>query len=457
MTESERNKAFKQARAAELKLRGALLAKTREDVIQLLNDALTEIKQLLATFPTEYESYKLPLLQKQIEQTLETFINNSAEVLAEGTAQAWSGGQSLVTAPLEAAGISITASLPAMDTRTLMAIRYFMTDRIKDVGKAAISKINSQLGLVLIGAQSPGEAVGTITTILSEESRDRAITIMRTGIGSVYAVATQQCMEQTAKIVPGLQKQWRRSEKLHSRLNHDLIDGQIKPVDEPFELTAKDGTALRMMHPHDPTAPAGEVINCGCISIPWKVDWKALHPGRKPFSQLELQHDPSGIKRALNDGITNPVRITEAFNPSQARDTNGKWAKGGGISSVAEISAFLDGKSHKNIVVASVPLDIKAKLGANSDYVLLSRYTVDKQKKHPEITAESYSKLQYLLDHGERLYDAKHHVTVIQHSSHPYVAVLKSTQSRHEVYLQSFRRSDAKNVASLKRRGAGGR
>lgn len=107
--------------------------------------------------------------------------------------------------------------------------------------------------------------------------------------------------------------------------------------------------------------------------------------------------------------------------------------------------------------MAKVPLDIKAKLGATTDHVLLSRYTADKQKKHPEITAESYGKLQHLLDHGERLYDAKHHVTVVQHSSHPYVAVLKATQSGHEVYLQSFRRSDAKNVASLKRRGAGGR
>ncbi len=114
MTAAERKQAFNKARQAELKARAALLEKTREDVIKLLNEALAEIKTLLATMPTEYEMYRLPLLQKQIEQTLTVFQNNSAAVLAQGAVQAWAGGQALVTAPLEAAGIGITSSLPAL-------------------------------------------------------------------------------------------------------------------------------------------------------------------------------------------------------------------------------------------------------------------------------------------------------------------------------------------------------
>lgn len=303
MTDAERKKAFEKARSTELKARAALLATTREDVIKLLNEALDEIKQLLATFPTEYEEYKLPLLQKQIEQTLVIFSNSSADVLAQGATQAWAGGQSLATAPIEAAGIRIVASLPALDTRMLMAIQTFMTDRMKDVGRSAIAKINSQLGLVLIGAQSPGEAVGSITSILGEESRDRAIGITRTELGRVHAVAAQQRMEQAAAKLPGLRKQWRRSGKIHSRLNHDLIDGQIREIDKPYDLHAKkDGEPLLMMHPHDPTAPVGEVMHCGCISIPYMISWKMLNPGKLPYSQLELQHNP--LKAALNQSIT---------------------------------------------------------------------------------------------------------------------------------------------------------
>jgi len=317
MTPAERKKAFEKARSAELKARAALLTQTREDVIALLNEALAEIKALLADLPTEYEMYRLPLLQKQIEQTLVTFGNNSAAVLAQGTAQAWAGGQTLVTAPLEAAGIRIAASLPAMDTTLLMAMSNFMTDRMQDVGKQAIFKINSQLGMVLIGAQSPGEAVSTVTDILGEETRDRAITITRTELGRVHAVAAQQRMDQAAQHVPGMQKQWRRSGKIHSRENHDSIDGQIQPVNKPFVLVAKkDGLPLFMMHPHDPAAPAGEVINCGCISIPYMSSWKVLNPGKLPFSELELQHNP--LKREIAAAASGPVKVKLLPNHDKA-------------------------------------------------------------------------------------------------------------------------------------------
>ncbi len=301
MTNAERRRAFEQACAAQLKLRAALLATTREEVVALLDQALDEIKLLLANLPTEYEQYKLPMLQKQIEQALATFGNSSAEVLAQGATKAWAGGQALAIAPLEAAGLAVTSALPAMDTRMLMAMSAFMVDRIRDVGAQAAAKIKAQLGLTLIGAQSPGEAVGMITAILGEESRERAITIARTELGRVHAVAAQQRLEQAAKHVPGLGKQWRRSGKIHSRLNHDAIDGQVQPVDKPFMLVSKDGLPLYMMHPHDPASPAGEVINCGCVAIPYMAGWKVASPGRTPYSALELQHNP--LKREINDAM----------------------------------------------------------------------------------------------------------------------------------------------------------
>lgn len=358
MTDAERKKAFEKARSAELKARAALLATTREDVIKLLNEALAEIKSLLATLPTEYEQYKLPLIQKQIEQTLVVFGNNSADVLAQGATQAWAGGQALAVAPLEAAGIRIAASLPALDTRLLMAMSNFMVDRIQDVSAQAAAKIKSQLGLVLIGAQSPGEAVSTITDVLGEESRERAITITRTELGRVHAVAAQQRLEQAAEHVPGLQKQWRRSGKIHSRENHDAIDGQIQPVNKPFALVAKkDGLPLFMMHPHDPAAPAGEVINCGCVAIPHMASWKVIHPGRKPFSEEEVRLNPR--KRELNDALQNPVKITEAFNPSQPRDEKGQWSKTGSLS-VKELARQAMQVADKKMVALVGPVDAAA-------------------------------------------------------------------------------------------------
>lgn len=112
------------------------------------------------------------------------------------------------------------------------------------------------------------------------------------------------------------------------------------------------------------------------------------------------------------------------------------------IASIEEIDQFISGDTP----------DIKTTLAVSTDWVLLSRYTANKQQKHPEITANSFSWLQDMLDHGDRLYDKRHHSTIIYYRENPYIAVLKATTDGSELYLQSFRRSDAKNIASLRKR-----
>lgn len=144
--------------------------------------------------------------------------------------------------------------------------------------------------------------------------------------------------------------------------------------------------------------------------------------------------------------------VREEYRLRRVGEVAASWPSKSRASSLQEIAEFMAGDAANPIPVAVVPTDIRQRLGASSEIVLLSRYTADKQRKHPEITAESFGWLQELLDGGERLYDQKHHATVIQHREEPYLAVLKATSDGSEVYLQSFRRTDAKNIASLKKR-----
>lgn len=120
------------------------------------------------------------------------------------------------------------------------------------------------------------------------------------------------------------------------------------------------------------------------------------------------------------------------------------------VADAATIRKYLESDDPAPIPIAVLPSDIRENLGANTDRVLLSRYTANKQRKHPEITAESYAWIQDLIDHGERIIGRLLHVVVIQHRDQWFVAVLKATQARNEVYLQSFRRSDAKDIAKLR-------
>lgn len=124
-------------------------------------------------------------------------------------------------------------------------------------------------------------------------------------------------------------------------------------------------------------------------------------------------------------------------------------------ATVSEIAKFLAGAGESPLVVAALPPDVKKALGANTDAVIISRYTADKQAKHPEITADSFAWLQELIDNGERIYDVKNHVVVLQYREQPYLAVMKVTASGEYVFLQSFRRTDAKNIETLRARSAG--
>ena len=269
---------FRKTRAAFVRGRTRLLTNTRDEIVRLLKQADAQIRAILAAQPTDYQRWALPRLQQEIRQALAQFGEQAGARISTAAGEAWQLGQDLVDEPLNAGGIRVAASLQHLDTAQLSAMRAFMTDRIKDVGLAAANKINAELGLVMIGAQGPSDAIGKVARILGEQSRARATTIVRTELSRAFSVASFERMKQSAGVVPGMKKQWRKSGKLHPRFYHDLADGQVREMDEPFHF----GNGAKLMFPHDPAASAAETINCGCVMLLFKDDWKVAHPKRSP-------------------------------------------------------------------------------------------------------------------------------------------------------------------------------
>ncbi len=310
---SDEGKAFRGERAAQVKRRTRLITDTRAEILRLLDVAGERIRTRLAAQPSDAERWLLGELQAEIRRAMGEFSDRAATMISTAAGQAWEAGQALIDAPLLAAGFRIDGMVPLLDTRQLVAMRAFMTDRIKNIGLQAANKINTELGLVVLGAQPPGAAIMRVAAILGDISRARAITIVRTELSRVYGTASQQRLTQAAGVVDGLKKQWRRSGKVHSRITHDLADGQVVDADKPFKL----GNGMRLMFPHDPAAPAGETINCGCTALPWKADWEVATPGRRRYSELEMQGNPA--KRDIQEQLDNgkPIRALLAV----AKDT----------------------------------------------------------------------------------------------------------------------------------------
>lgn len=278
---------------AALKGRTRLITATAEELAALLKAAEQVILATLAAQPTDYQMWYLPQLQAEVRRVMAEMGVEAAGVVDVRQLAAWREGVQLVDNAVAAAGVA--AVLPQLDTRQLSAMRFFLTEKIKDVALDAANAINGQLGLVVIGAQTPFDAVKAVSKQLGETTLRRGTTIVHTELNRAFSAANQLRLEQSAQLVPGLQKKWIKSGKREPRPEHVAIHGQTQPWDKPFLL---EGGAVKMMQPGDASAPARHSINCGCVSVP-----------------VIPKDNPYGLKRTVID----PVADAEAADAERAR------------------------------------------------------------------------------------------------------------------------------------------
>ena len=273
-TDSERRRALKAERSVQRRRMTLIQRDANREVTRLLRRARNNIAARLAATPTEFEAFQLPLLMRAIGRELEEVARGGAAALRRGATSSFAAGIEAVDAPLEAGialarpGFRLSGLIPEVDSRPLFALRDGLVARIEGISLAAVDKINSELALVAIGAESRTQATANIARHL-KGSGARALTVIRTELGRAYSIAGQERFEQASTVLPGLKKEWRRSGKIHSRPEHDAANGQIVGVDESFLV---GGESLRF--PRDPKASAANTVNCGCTSLPFMESWE---------------------------------------------------------------------------------------------------------------------------------------------------------------------------------------
>lgn len=283
----ERDRAWRRAQAEVLRRRIRLQTDTHAEIQRLLAQALKDIQAALAGAPSDFQAWYLPQLQAEIERVLKAAGQQAAGTLGAAADESWWLGVASIDAPMAAAGVRVAGVLPHLDTGQLAAMRAFMTDRIRDVSASAINRINTELGLTLIGARPMPETIGQLQSILGGASRTRATTIVRTELSRAYSVASDGRARQAAAAGVEMDKVWRRSGKRHPRVSHALADGQRVAVGQPFLVGG-----VRLMYPHDPAAPAAHTINCGCVALYRPRGWASTRPDHRPFTDEELALNP---------------------------------------------------------------------------------------------------------------------------------------------------------------------
>ncbi len=121
--------------------------------------------------------------------------------------------------------------------------------------------------------------------------------------------------------------------------------------------------------------------------------------------------------------------------------------------SASDFGQFIQGAIPGERPVAVLPGDLRSMLAANTDALLLSRETAAKQyRKHPEITAEDYRRVQAMLDYGEVRRDRGMHLGLLHEQGALYYAVIKATTTGNAVFLQTLRRTNASDINKIRAR-----
>lgn len=134
-----------------------------------------------------------------------------------------------------------------------------------ELGKLMKLNSHTEIENILKKALENGDSIQTVTqAILDSGIRDeyyRARSAALTELFRAHNVSRYEASLQTPCIVS---KKWRHSGVGTPRPNHEAMDGQTVPKNEPFTLEGEDGEIYYPMFPIDSSLPASEAINCHC-------------------------------------------------------------------------------------------------------------------------------------------------------------------------------------------------
>lgn len=205
-----------------------------------------------------------------------TFAERLAGIHLSGALSAW----------LSAAGRPIPAAFAegwaAVVNEAAVSYQATAANRLVNVGETTWKMIRAQTVHALETGMTTEALKGRIEQVASF-SEYRADTIARTETVAAYNAGDREAAAALGEYGP-VEKVWlatldERAREAHADLNDTCI-----PVDEPFNVNGYSADG-----PHDPSLPAGEVVNCRCV-----IEY--LYPG-------DLRPDGSHVPGADDDEL----------------------------------------------------------------------------------------------------------------------------------------------------------
>lgn len=208
----------------------------------------------------EYQRY----IKQQIQAALDKLHANEYETIEEFVNDSYTDGFVGVMYSLHGQGIPLL--LPV--DRNLVVKAVQMETKLNKPLYESLGADTKKLQKVITNEITRGIIAGKLYSEIMRNIANaakipmkRARTIVRTEAGRVQEEATMDAARKSKKSGADVVKQWNAILDAVTRLTHKRLDGQIREIDEPFEIDGK-----KAMQPHG-FGIAEEDINCRCTLL----------------------------------------------------------------------------------------------------------------------------------------------------------------------------------------------
>lgn len=314
------NQRQKEILQAQLDSEKAVLKKLEKNYQDALDEINSKIELLMARQDADmqhviYQVEYQKALKTQVQAILETLQANEFETVSEYLAQSYEDGFIGTMYDLQGQGIPLVFPIDqeqvvaaiTQDTKLSEPLYESMGHDITTLKR----KITSEISRGLSSGQMYSEISRNVAS-WAAIPKNNAMRIARTEGHRIQIQATANAQHKAKEKGADIVKQWDASLDGRTRKNHRKLDGQIRELDDPFEVNGK-----KAMHPGGFGRPE-EDINCRCALLQ-RARWALGGEYTKWSEDAPVEIDDDGTTQFTIVEADNLKEFTKKYKQASER------------------------------------------------------------------------------------------------------------------------------------------
>ena len=300
------NKRQKEVIQSQLKAEKKVLKQIEKQYTAALNDINTKLRILQSDELTQSRIYRIEhqkALKSQVSGILDKLHSEEYSTIDQFLKDSYTSGFIGTTYDLFGQGVPLIMPIDPKE-----AVRAVMTDSKISGGLynslgVDVKKLKKSISAEISRGLASDMSYEDITRNIANTTKapySRARTIVLTETHRIKQASTRDVQVKAKEKGADVLKQWNSTLDGETRKTHRKLDGQIREVDEPFEMDGKEA-----MYPGDFNDPA-EDCNCRCESLTrarWALGEEELETLKKraEFFELDKTKDFEDFKKKYID------------------------------------------------------------------------------------------------------------------------------------------------------------